>query len=62
MRDVEGGAGGGMNAAIQYLCFECGTWWREGGLKRCSECHQPREIGDATICGDCLHQMVEDGD
>ena len=52
---VDQGISGGMNPAVQFVCFACGCTWLEGELEFCGTCGEPKSRKEifAFRCREC---------
>lgn len=61
---VDRGKSGSQSPEEQFICFQCGTSWKEGVLDFCMECGQPYNPGDGgmAICDTCFEYKVKSDD
>lgn len=44
----------------RYVCFSCGTTWRDGQIERCARCGEPLEVeGELSVCNGCLASLAD---
>ena len=59
---VDQGPGGNQFPVDQFLCFACGTAWKEGDLDYCGLCGQPYDLNEneMPVCNDCFEARVKE--
>lgn len=50
----------GTDGDDRFICFSCGTTWRDGTVERCTRCGEPLEVdGEMSVCDACFASLVD---
>jgi hypothetical protein len=50
----------GADGDDRFICFSCGTTWRDDTVERCARCGEPKEVdGETSVCDGCFASLVD---